>query len=362
MAFEEKSVLFRPNGEFTTQRITTVNRQNVYRVNLDDCPRYISLNPDIEYIGLIRHSKFHVFKLTDGEIPEDFQANFSHFDEGKINILSGKVTKEGSWEIKKGILNSFKLIPNFLFIHSYEFLLSCVRFRNLDMAKQIITVLNADLHRMCPNFTLNIDYVFSLPDPSIVTAYTLPAYASTLLLCLFNDNNCVSSLEIEIDRRDLTISSRTNTPYENRKFNKLLRATIIIIAKAIEPKMQNVLSEAITDISAYLMIHSFNAVYENDEIKIDKNSTFAEVSAVMDERKSITSGVELNDENIRNAVAVFNETISRVNCGPLIATAAAAADDANANAKGTRSRRHSKKHNKHNKSFIKKRFKDDSLY
>jgi hypothetical protein len=361
MAFEEKSILFKPNSEFTTQKITTVNRQNVYRVNLDDCPRYISLNANIEYIALIRHSKFHVFKLTDGEIPEDFQSHFANLDEEKINIFSGKLIKEDSWEIKKEITNSFKLIPNFLFIHSYEFLMSCVKFRNLDMAKQIITVLNADLHRMCPNFSLNIDYVFNLPDPSIVTAYSLPAYASTLLLCLFNDNNCVSSLEIEIDRRDLTISSRTNKSYENRKFNKLSRAVIIIISKAIEPKIQHVLSEAITDISAYLMIHSFNAVYEDAKIKIDKNSTFAEVSSALNERKSITSGVELTDENIQNAVAVFNETIGRVNCGPLIDNAAAAAAD-DANAKGTRSRRKKRHSKKDNKSFIKKRFKDDSLY
>jgi hypothetical protein len=124
--------------------------------------------------------------------------------------------------------------------------------------------------------------------------------------------------------------------------------------------MQYVLSEAVTDISAYLMIHSLNAIYEDEkaQITLDKNSTFNEVSSVMKDRESITSGVALTEENIQNAVAVFNETIGRINCEPLISTA-----------KGYKSRRYkprcykSQRHyKKHNKSFIKKRFKDDSLY
>jgi hypothetical protein len=336
MASKSK-ILFKPSGEFTTQKITTVNRQNVYRVILDDCPRYLSINPNIEYIGLIYNDKFHVFKLTDGEIPEDFQSHFSNLDEEKINIFSGKLIKENSWEIKKEITNLFKLIPNFLFMYRYDFNIKCIRFRNLDTAKQIITVLNADLHHTCPNFSLNIDYVFNLPDPSFITAFSLPAYASTLLLCLFIDNNCVSSLEVEIDKhRNLTISSRTDKPYQERKFNKLLRAVIIIIARAIEPEMKNVMSEAVTDTSAYLMIHSFNAVYEDDKIIIDKNSTFDEVTAALNELLSITSGVALTDENVQNAVAVFNETLGRVNCGPLTATATA---------KGLKTRRH-RRHSK----------------
>ena len=69
MEAKEESILFKPNSNFATQRITTINGQNVFRIIFDDCPRYISLNVNIEYIAMIHHNKFHIFKLTDGEIP-----------------------------------------------------------------------------------------------------------------------------------------------------------------------------------------------------------------------------------------------------------------------------------------------------
>jgi hypothetical protein len=300
----------------------------------------------------------HVFKLTDGEIPEGYKSHFSYINDDKIGILSGKHRPDNWSQIRKDILNSFKDIPNFEFIKNI--IIPCIGFRNLDTAKAIINDLNTDLHLTCPNFSLNIDYVFSLPDPSLVTAYSENIRASKLLLCLFIGNNCISSLDLDIGdvRHEISISSRTYKPYEARKFNKLLRSVSIIIAKAIDPTMQFVTSDAINPISAYLMIHSLNAVYKDNQGHpiLDKNSTFDEISAEMKKTKDIESSVELNDENIQNAVDVFNDTIGRVNCGPLIDTDTAVA-------KGLRTRRHSKKHNKkHNKSFIKKRFKDVSLY
>jgi hypothetical protein len=354
---KEESVIFRPNSELTTQRITTINRQIVFRLIYDDCPRYISLNADIAFIGLIHDDKLHVFKLTDGEITEGYKSHFLHITDEKIGILSNKHRPDNWQKIRKDIMNSFKDIPNFEFISYIK--LQCVGFKNLDTAKQIITVLNADLHHTCPDFSLNIDYVFSLPDPSLVSSYSENVKASKLLLCLFLDNNCVSSLEIDIEdaHNKINISSKTNDLYQERKFNKLLRAVVIIIAQAIEPTIQIIVSEAINTISAYLMIHSFNAVY-NDEQGVpilDKNSTYDEVFAAMKKAIGyIDSTVYLTDENIQNAVAVFTETIGRVNCGPLTATATA---------KGLKTRRNSKKQSKkHNKTFIKKRFKDDSLY
>jgi hypothetical protein len=55
----EESTIFRPNSNFATQRITTINGQNVFRIIFDDCPRYISLNADIVFIGLIHDDKLH---------------------------------------------------------------------------------------------------------------------------------------------------------------------------------------------------------------------------------------------------------------------------------------------------------------
>ena len=316
MEFQEESVQFNPNDDFTTRIITHINNRPIYQINVDDCPRYISPLPNIEYIGTIFNGKFHIFKLRDGEIPAEFQERFAHIDETAITVLSGKQSSDESQEIIV-LLNR---IPKFKFITNYNF--KCIDLKNLTAAKGIVDILNADLHRTCPDFRINVDYVFALDDPSLVTAYTLPPKPTTILICLFKENNCVSSLELEKDSivsNQIEISSLTLKSYERRQFNKLLRAVIILIAKAIEPTTEKVGSIAINPISAFIMLNFFNAEYTNRENKIslDKNSTFDDVKLAMTSVSSIWTSIILNDENIQNAMRVFNETIDKVNCGPL---------------------------------------------
>jgi hypothetical protein len=336
----EESVVFSSNTIFVIQKISQINEQFIYQIDDGTCLRYISLNANIEYIGVIYNDKFHIFKLTEGEISEEFQSHFSHIDETSINILAGKQKAHNWLSLKKKLFLTLNRIPNFLLIEAFDF--KCVVFRDLDTAKQIITDLNADLQHTCPGFILNIDYIFRLRDQSLITTFSMPFNANALLLCLFNENNCVSSLEIDIgslSKKFLTIFSRTDELYQERKFNKLLRAVVIILAKAIAPEMQYVVSNAQTAASAYLMIHSFNAIYKDraNKIILDKNSTYNEVLSGMEasDTRIIISEVELNDENIQNAISVFNETLGRVNCGPLIAAATA---------KGHKTRRHHKNH------------------
>jgi hypothetical protein len=345
MSFEER-VLFKPSGEFTAQRITMVNEKFIYLIKLDDCPRYISIDPNIEYIGLVNNDKFHVFKLTDGEIPEEFQSQFTYIDEAKINFLTFKVVPDNWSELRREDESFFGSIPNFLYICYRDHALKCVEFRNLDTAKAIINDLNVDLHHTCPGFTLNVDYVFSFPNPSNVSSFTLvqsehelPEYANMLILCLFKDNNCISSLEIELNEDYVSFNSKTDDPYEGRKFNKLLRAVIIIIAKAIDPELLRVHSYAVSSTSAYLMLRYFNAVHipESREQIFNKNTSFKTIETAMDNNThdTISTEVELNDKNIQNAISVFNLTTFQINCGPLIAVA-----------KGHKTRRHKTRRHK----------------
>jgi hypothetical protein len=193
----------------------------------------------------------------------------------------------------------------------------------LDIAKAVVNDLNVELNKTCPNFKINIDYVFNLKEPSFVTTYS-PPMVDTLLLCLFNDNNCVASLTVKfhfMDARKIDIDSRTELRYEGRKFNKLLRSVLIIISKALDERKQFISSEAINPISALLMIKSLNAISKNyaGEIILDKSSTFEDIKSAIEvaPNKSVISIVELNDENIQNAQEVFNRTIQEINCGSL---------------------------------------------
>lgn len=312
------SVVFNPDPEeINIHGLTRVNNQIIYQVNTRDCIRYISIDGNIEYVGFIFNEKLHIFSLVTREIPDEMKRYFFHINEEILNILTNKVNNAKSM-IK--IINSFKKIPNFVFIHKHK--LKCIHFRDLTEVKARIKDLNAALHQTCPGFSLNIDYIYRLSNPTIVSVFSVPFDGNTLLLCLFNGNNCISSLELNINTpNDISISSRTNKLYENRKYNKLLRAIIIIIAKLIDTAIQRINSEAINPVSAYLMLHSFNAIYINRVTKkiLNKYSTYEEIEDELNssESRSIVSSIELNDENNANARRVFEEIIENINCGPV---------------------------------------------
>lgn len=326
---ETESVLFNSHGEeINIHYLTRVNRQIIYQINARDCIRYITLDDaNIEHIGFVYGDKLHIFRLVDGEIPDELKSHFFHIDEEKMNILSNKI-KPPEWEkTRKELVKYLDHIPNFIYLRENE--IKCQQFRELNETKALIEQLNELLHQTCPGYSLNIDYIFRLRDPSTVSTFSSPFDANTLLLCLFNGNNCVSSLELDIDTnlyQHISISSKTNKLYEKRKYNKLLRAVIIIIAKTIDPVIKIIVSEAVNSISAYLMLHSFNAVYKNRETNkiLDRDSTFDEIKAEMESREdeSIVSRVELTDENIENAHRIFERIIENINCDPVTDAAA----------------------------------------
>ncbi len=87
-----ESVLFNPDAEeISIHYLTRVNKQIIYQVNAPDCIRYITLDDHIEHTGFVYKDKMHIFRLVDGEIPDEIKRRFIHIDEEKINILTKKV-------------------------------------------------------------------------------------------------------------------------------------------------------------------------------------------------------------------------------------------------------------------------------
>ena len=317
---KEQSVFFSSNSLLNIQYLTRVNNKNIYQIDMGDCLRYISPDNSPVYIGIIYNDILHIFNLIeDGVFSDDFKSLFKNINETNIKHLSGKLRTSDSIRITTQFLQFFNSIHDFSYIPKFP----CHKLINLDIAKAVVNDLNVELNKTCPNFKINIDYVFNLKEPSFVTTYS-PPMVDTLLLCLFNDNNCVASLTVKfhfMDARKIDIDSRTELRYEGRKFNKLLRSVLIIISKALDERKQFISSEAINPISALLMIKSLNAISKNyaGEIILDKSSTFEDIKSAIEvaPNKSVISIVELNDENIQNAQEVFNRTIQEINCGSL---------------------------------------------
>lgn len=346
---ETESVLFNPHGEeINIHYLTRVNGESIYQINTHDCIRYISFDDsNIEHIGFVYGNKLHIFRLVDGEIPDELKSQFFHIDEEKINILCNEITPPEFQKTRKDLVKYLDHIPKFRYLRDYE--ITCRNFIDLHEAKNAIVQLNDILHQKCPGYSLNIDYIFRLSDPSFVSTFSTRPEANTLLLCLFTGNNCVSSLELEVNicnNSYIGISSKTNKLYEKRKYNKLLRAIIIIIAKLIHPSMKFIESAAINPVSGYLMLKGFNGVYKNNQTgkELNKQSIYEEIKEEVDSEDGIIIKVELNDENIANANKVFEEIIENINCDPI------AGEDVIAKGKKTkrkRSRRHKTKRRRH---------------
>ena len=143
---------------------------------------------------------------------------------------------------------------------------------NIDAALEEIHTLNGYLYNKCPNLKLGIVLREEvLKNPSIYHTFTpwVPRHpldhGELLLLCLYEKEICVSSIELLIDSNtpdEIIISSKTADHYTRRKYNKLLRIICIIISSKFifkdGPKITKVISEAENPISMWSLISMFN--------------------------------------------------------------------------------------------------------
>lgn len=255
---------------------------------------------------------------------------------------------------------------------------------NINISKALIRLneLNRMLQSRCPTLDLKLNYL--IQQPGIVSTF----YTENLLtLCLYNQNNCISSIMCKLENfpefglndedydherpipNSFEISSETNPSMQGRKFNKLLRAVLIIISKYITISKQRetilpsintlpnpfsngsssqkvlppllssiplrvlndegihieyILSQAINPKSAWLSINYYNAeIVERDFInyiqgverkqnrKIDKISRIL-IEDYMKDRRDINTKIQLTDVNINKAMNEF-ETILNSN-------------------------------------------------
>ena len=304
---EKPSIIFSSNHILNIEKKTNVNNKNIYQINKCDCLGYILLDERVEYIGTIYNNIFYIFNLVeDGVFSDIFKDKFKDINNSEI------VNSLTSLDYK--ILIFFhSLQPIFLYIELK--LLECPELINLDRAKTFINELNVELNKTCP-FKISFDYVLNLENPSFISVLDNFFVIDTLLLCLTNGNNCISSLVIKIDEEftRIDIDSTTNQAYEGRKFNKLLRSVIIIIAKLIDERIQKIESRAINPISVYSMIQ-LNAISRKGSI--DKTSNFEDIKNLVKRNRYVDTVIKLNRENYENALMIFNKIITTINCTPV---------------------------------------------
>jgi hypothetical protein len=331
------------------RKTNTVNGNDCYaiRTNERECTvRYVFTPQSTTYMALKYNDAVHIFNLKqDGVFPDDFkdyiktiEPNLHHYFESGVKrqvmttrgLLNSLVYSNEADDIRIRINSTNPF--HFVYIRQTP-TEPCREFIQLENAKMRIEELNKKLLPTCPDFHLNLDYITSFPADSTASLYNeaILVYPNSyfqppLVLCLFTGNDCVSSITINlIGESGLTIDSRTNERYEGRKFNTLLTAVAIMISKSLNERVERLTSGATNIISAFLMIKRFNAVSQEGDIDKSTKNLDTVIRDYFHHREGMITYVELNEVNLANAATVFDETIQRMNCGPLAATPAATA-------------------------------------
>jgi hypothetical protein len=230
-------------------------------------------------IDMFEHDyKFYLIKIDDsGNIIPDVESD----DESRaISMhINSIITSVGELNIQN--MNIFIQIINSTFEHlNILELYKHGQLLNILAAQEEIVKLNALLQAKCPKLTIVFDYMYKLKNS--VPIIGDPNY-NKLILCLYYKSdeepinyNCISSITSYYINNTLNINSFTTPLKEGKKYNKFLRAVIIIISGLIfnvttHMPIQMITSIATNPISALLLINSFGATCnEEDDIEFKK--------------------------------------------------------------------------------------------
>ena len=306
---DNSNVLFKSKEEAGITLRTTLlddkqKKYNIYEFSHDDCKKYFKLVEGIKRIGYVRDGKFYVIKLDNTDFTEEFKSKFQFIDDNTIEILP--TTDKKNRNTRQEVRQTLSSIENFNYVSQRTY--KCHNALDLTQANNKINELNKKLS--CDKYKLQLNYVFDMDVSTEVNAFSFDG--STLLLCIYNESKCVSSLVIKYIEKDsdIYIDSKTKQEFEGKKLNKLLRAVIILLSLKIFPHSKGLVSSAINPISAYTMIQHFKAVpIEEDENEVFNSYSQIEAYMKQPRKGGITTRVILNDENIRNANAVFEKII-----------------------------------------------------
>lgn len=203
---------------------------------------------------------------------------------------------------------------------------------NLANAKNKLNEINNLLKKILPNLSLDLDYLHRIKVPEQQIPILGTFNPENLVLCLYRGNTnlksndvCVGCIIIDINYKySIKISSYTHIQYESLKYNKLLRAILILITPELRTCYRNnireIISVAINPISAYLMICVFGAEPEKNFKKFINNNKINEISfepienyfANCKNSHGITSAIKINNDSIELADKLLVQVLEQI--------------------------------------------------
>jgi len=306
--------------------LTVVNGNACYEITDNDEVQHVFTPRSTVFIAVKHAGNIHIFNVkNDGVFPDKFKRYIDAIASTKLEPFFNETTSVHTSFDLHNIINDNNP-RHFAVINKGH---RCPEMMDLTHAQTIVRELNESLKSKCPDFYLNLDYITSFPKNSHASLYydiyVNSYFCPKIILCLFTKVNkiqkCVSSIAFNrMSDDEMSISSRTDTSYEGRKFNILLRAVSILISKHIMQTTETLISNAENVISAFIMLKWFNAMKinaMNQRVQMPHDDLFNTLERYFQTNKRMETHVVLNDANIANASRVFHETIARMNCKPL---------------------------------------------
>ena len=186
---------------------------------------------------------------------------------------------------------------------------------SLTRAQDKITELNQLLKVKCNNLlSFKLDYLYNMTG-QISKFNTFP---SDIILCLYYDENCISSISLKFtdNNNSLALYSKTNELFEGNKFNKLLRAVVVMIGGLIiydSQPFKTINSYAINPISAWLLISNYDVTLDEEFMDYtqtqDKNIDMEMIKNYMKEGINISVYLDIK-KNQQKAKKILDELMS----------------------------------------------------
>ena len=244
--------------DYSLIEININNNKSIYQIEYNKCKQYFYLPKNKDYLLLFikEENKYILFntKVDNDDIEQEIYTKCLTLINSPSNsyyIISSRLK---SFNIQAIQTKCIKTIPE----------------DKLNAAKKEINKLNILLKEKCSNLSLNLDYLYNLKGNVELYSESYVNELNLLVLCLYNKNNCISSIELILEDNNIVINSKTNQAFEGKKYNKLLRGVVIVISSII-PNINKLISYAGNIISAWLLINYYNASISPE---IDENVIF----------------------------------------------------------------------------------------
>lgn len=310
-----KKIMIAPSDAFDLQQINIVNKNIIYSITINGCIYYF-YGEDKKYLLVLIRDKYYILKLHESY--DDIDMTLLEGIEQKLPITNEREERELRKHLRKIDILYFR----------YHV---CHESLNLERAQAKVLELTRILQTKCPNLSLHLDYLYKMDPPNNMFAlYAELQNPYLLVLCLYNEHGCISSISIKLDRDTINIECLTDSNFEGKKYNKLLLSVVILISVLLPLHISRIISVAINPISAYLVITYFGGIIPHPDIVPDNIEffTFLQESHItitpetdykeLFEKYKKDFGlivyIELTPDNLKNAERKFHAILDEIKC------------------------------------------------